>query len=55
MIFWFTGQPGSGKTTLGKALVEKLGAAFHIDGDDFIYIRYKQTQNAHFLQVTQIN
>ena len=34
MIFWFTGQPGSGKTTLGKALIEKLGEAFHIDGDD---------------------
>ena len=34
MIFWFTGQPGSGKTTLGKALIEKLGKTFHIDGDD---------------------
>jgi len=34
MIFWFTGQPGSGKTTLGKALLEKLGNGFHIDGDD---------------------
>ena len=34
MIFWFTGQPGSGKTTLGKALLEKLDDAFHIDGDD---------------------
>ncbi len=34
MIFWFTGQPGSGKTTLGKALLEKLDGAFHIDGDD---------------------
>lgn len=34
MIFWLTGQPGSGKTTLGKALVEKLGNAFHIDGDN---------------------
>ena len=34
MIFWFTGQPGSGKTTLGKALLEKLDEAFHIDGDD---------------------
>ena len=34
MIFWFTGQPGSGKTTLGKALLEKFDSAFHIDGDD---------------------
>ena len=34
MIFWFTGQPGSGKTTLGKALVGKLDDVFHIDGDD---------------------
>ena len=34
MIFWFTGQPGSGKTTLGKALVEKMENVFHIDGDD---------------------
>ena len=34
MIFWFTGQPGSGKTTLGKALIERLNNAFHIDGDD---------------------
>ena len=34
MIFWFTGQPGSGKTTLGKALLERLDDVFHIDGDD---------------------
>ena len=34
MIFWFTGQPGSGKTTLGKALILELENAFHIDGDD---------------------
>ena len=34
MIFWFTGQPGSGKTTLGKALADKLDDVFHIDGDD---------------------
>tara|TARA_B100000579_G_C22278513_1_gene597181 strand:+ start:145 stop:573 length:429 start_codon:yes stop_codon:yes gene_type:complete len=34
MIFWFTGQPGSGKTTLGKALLKNLDSSFHIDGDD---------------------
>ena len=34
MIFWFTGQPGSGKTTLGKALLDEIDDAFHIDGDD---------------------
>jgi len=34
MIFWFTGQPGSGKTTLGKALLNELDDVFHIDGDD---------------------
>ena len=34
MIFWFTGQPGSGKTTLGKALIERLDNSSHIDGDD---------------------
>jgi len=34
MIFWLTGQPGSGKTTLGKALLERLDDSFHIDGDD---------------------
>ena len=34
MIYWLTGQPGSGKTTLGKALIESLEDAFHIDGDD---------------------
>ena len=34
MIFWFTGQPGSGKTTLGKELLERLDNSFHIDGDD---------------------
>ena len=34
MIFWFTGQPGSGKTTLGNALLSNLNDAFHIDGDD---------------------
>lgn len=36
MIYWFTGQPGAGKTTLAKKLVEYLnvGHTVHIDGDD---------------------
>ena len=38
MIYWFTGQPGHGKTTLAKALIAHLRAQgvepFHVDGDD---------------------
>ena len=36
MILWFTGQPGSGKTTLAKELVRKFSndKVIHIDGDD---------------------
>lgn len=35
MIYWFTGQPGSGKTTLAKELLKFLPEnTFHIDGDD---------------------
>jgi adenylylsulfate kinase len=41
-IYWFTGQPGAGKTVLGKKLVEFLGTekrnwrsnVFHVDGDN---------------------
>ena len=31
-VYWFTGQPGSGKTTLAKKLKESLGGIL-IDGD----------------------
>ena len=36
MIYWLTGQPGSGKTTLAKYLVEHFpkDEVTHIDGDD---------------------
>lgn len=37
MIYWFTGQPGAGKTTLAKHLISYLGnteKVIHIDGDD---------------------
>lgn len=39
MIYWLTGQPAHGKTTLAKMLVEyfeknNLSKVFHIDGDD---------------------
>lgn len=39
MIYWFTGQPGSGKTTLAKILEEKFkenpfNHPYMIDGDD---------------------
>lgn len=37
MIFWFTGQPGAGKTTLAVALQERLRraghAVVHLDGE----------------------
>lgn len=36
MIYWFTGQPGAGKTTMAKELITYLNnpKVVHIDGDD---------------------
>ena len=36
MVYWFTGQPGAGKTVLAKSLNAKYfeNKAFHVDGDD---------------------
>lgn len=47
MIYWFTGQPSHGKTTLGKLLIENfkknnLSNVFHIDGDDLRFLTKNQ-------------
>ena len=36
MIYWLTGQPGAGKTTLAKSIMELryFNNWYHIDGDD---------------------
>jgi adenylylsulfate kinase len=35
MIIWLTGQPGSGKTTICKKIIESIDQRmFHVDGDD---------------------
>ena len=34
MIYWFTGQPGAGKTTLALELIKHLNNPIHIDGDN---------------------
>jgi adenylylsulfate kinase len=36
MIYWLTGQPGAGKTTIAKYILNQLpsGSFIHIDGDD---------------------
>lgn len=34
MIYWFTGHPGAGKTTLALELIKQLDNPIHIDGDN---------------------
>jgi adenylylsulfate kinase len=36
MIYWLTGQPGAGKTTIGGWIIASFPTkSIHIDGDDF--------------------
>lgn len=37
MVYWIVGQPGHGKTTIGKIIHERINESFptiHVDGDD---------------------
>ena len=55
MIYWFYGQPGAGKTTLGNALQERLNKKsphlkiIRIDGDEMREI----FQNKDYLKMVQ--
>lgn len=64
MIVWFTGQPGSGKTTLSNALQEKLKkihpeiSLMSVDGDDLrdIFVNKDYSENGRRLNIqTAIN
>jgi len=52
MIYWFIGQPGSGKTTLARKLKEQFTetgvAAIHLDGDDLRSIFGGTYKQEHF-------
>jgi len=57
MIYWFTGQPGHGKTILGLELKKFLPNSYHIDGDDLREIfdnkDYSETGRRKNIEVAQ--
>ena len=59
MIYWFTGQPGSGKTTLAIALMERLNREkmLHIDGDSLrdIFKNYDYTNIGREQNLSNVN
>lgn len=56
MIYWFYGQPGSGKTTLAKSLLQKIDA-IHVDGDDVrkIFNNQDYSKDGRIKNLTNIN
>lgn len=49
MIYWFIGQPGSGKSTLSKRLKEDtLRSSIYLDGDDLRKIFGNSYSKEHF-------
>jgi len=46
MIYWFTGQPGAGKTTLANEVMKIVDNPIHIDGDNLrkIFNNYDYTE-----------
>lgn len=58
-VYWLTGLPGAGKTTIGKALVARLRAAteqvVHLDGDELrqVFDDYGYSREARLKLATQ--